>query len=133
MKITCLDHLVLTVSDLNKTCDFYTQVFGMEVTNFGNDRKALKFGQQKINLHQAEQEIEPKALKPTPGAGDICLIAAIPLQQVVEHLHSCRVKIVCGPVIRTGAVGQIESVYIYDPDGNLIEVANYLDKPGNKA
>lgn len=99
----------------------------MEAINFDNDRKALRFGQQKINLHQAGQEFEPKALNPTSGSGDICLIAAIPLQQVIEHLHSCGVKIVSGPVRRTGAVGQIESVYIRDPDGNLIEVANYLD------
>lgn len=123
---------MLTVYDLDKTCEFYTRVLGMEVIDFDNKRKALRFGQQKINLHQAGQEFEPKALNPTSGAGDICLITTIPLQQVIEHLHSCQVTIVSGPVRRTGALGQIESVYVRDPDGNLIEVANYLDKSGNR-
>lgn len=121
-----LDHLVLTVKDLNVTCDFYNQVLGMQIVTFGEGRKALAFGQQKINLHQAGQEFEPKAEKPTPGSADLCFITQLPLREVVRHLNSCGVEIIEGPVKRTGALGVIESVYFRDPDLNLIEVSVYL-------
>jgi catechol 2,3-dioxygenase-like lactoylglutathione lyase family enzyme len=121
-----LDHLVLTVSDLNATCDFYSRVLGMEVVTFGGGRKALQFGSQKLNLHEAGKEFEPKAVKPTPGSADLCLIAGVPLEQVISHFRSCGVEIIEGPVQRTGATGPIQSVYVRDPDGNLIEISRYL-------
>ena len=128
MKIDHIDHLVLTVSDMDATCTFYTRVLGMRVVTFGVGRKALAFGTQKINLHQAGQEFEPKALHPTPGSGDLCFITDLPLAQVIAHVRSCGVAIEEGPVARTGATGPIESIYLRDPDGNLIEIANYSDK-----
>ncbi len=126
MQIDRLDHLVLTVSNIEATCAFYERVLGMQAIIFGNGRKALHFGKQKINLHEAGKEFEPKALHPTPGSGDICFITEIPLEQVIEHIRSCDVDIVEGPVKKTGAMGQIESIYFRDPDGNLIELSNYL-------
>jgi catechol 2,3-dioxygenase-like lactoylglutathione lyase family enzyme len=126
MKIERLDHLVLTVADIAKTCEFYEKVLGMETVNFGADRKALSFGQQKINLHQAGKEFEPKAVKPTPGSGDLCFIASTPVAEVIEHLKRQGVAIEEGPVPRTGATGPMQSVYFRDPDGNLIEVSNYV-------
>ncbi len=128
MDIDGIDHLVLTVRDLRATCDFYSRVLGMRVVTFGGDRKALQFGRQKINLHEHGKEFEPKALAPTPGSGDLCFITQTPLPQVVGHLRSCGVQIIEGPVRRTGAVGPIESIYVRDPDGNLIEVSNYLGR-----
>ena len=127
MRVDSIDHFVLTVRDVEATCDFYSRVLGMEVEEFGDGRWALRFGRQKINLHQAGKEFEPKATEPTPGAGDFCLITDVPLQRVVEHLKFCSVKIIEGPVARSGAVGRIESVYFRDPDGNLVEVANYSE------
>jgi catechol 2,3-dioxygenase-like lactoylglutathione lyase family enzyme len=128
MKIERLDHLVLTVADLTKTCEFYERVLGMETVTFGAGRKALAFGQQKINLHQAGKEFEPKAVKPTPGSGDLCFIASTPLAEVIEHLKGEGIDILEGPVPRTGATGQMQSVYFRDPDGNLIEISNYIDE-----
>jgi catechol 2,3-dioxygenase-like lactoylglutathione lyase family enzyme len=125
MKIDSIDHLVLTVRNIQVTCQFYHQVLGMEVITFGDNRYALKFGEQKINLHQLGQEFEPKAVSPTAGSADLCLITLIPLQQVMEHCDRCGVPIVLGPITRTGANGNIESVYIRDPDQNLLEIANY--------
>jgi catechol 2,3-dioxygenase-like lactoylglutathione lyase family enzyme len=119
-----LDHLVLTVRAIDATCAFYASVLGMRVVTFGADRKALAFGAQKINLHLAGHEFEPKAAAPTPGSADLCFLSAEPLARVVEHLRSRGVPIVEGPVPRTGATGPIRSVYFRDPDGNLIEVAN---------
>ncbi|OXM83354.1 VOC family protein [Paenibacillus rigui] len=127
MNIIRLDHLVLTVRDLSRTCLFYSEVLGMEVVTFGSGRKALQFGQQKINLHQHGQEFEPKAAAPSPGSADLCFITETPLQQVMEHLEACGVDIEEGPVARTGAMGPIESVYFRDPDGNLLEVSNYRE------
>jgi len=127
MKIDRLDHLVLTVADVTKTCEFYERVLGMETVTFGTGRKALAFGQQKINLHQSGKEFEPKALRPTPGSGDLCFIASTPLPEVIQHLKGERIDIVEGPVARTGATGPMQSVYFRDPDGNLIEVSNYAD------
>jgi catechol 2,3-dioxygenase-like lactoylglutathione lyase family enzyme len=128
MEIKRIDHLVLTVRDIPATCDFYSRVLGMQVVTFGGDRKALQFGRQKINLHERGKEFEPKALQPTPGSGDLCFITEVPLPQVVDHIRSCGIQIIEGPVRRTGAVGPIESIYIRDPDGNLIEVSNFLDR-----
>src|ERR1700757_5483402 len=122
-----LDHLVLTVASIDATVAFYTSALGMELITFG-ERKALAFGQQKINLHQAGKEFEPKAVKPTPGSGDLCFIASTPLAEVIEHLKREGIDIVQGPVPRTGATGPMQSAYFRDPDGNLIEVSNYIDE-----
>jgi catechol 2,3-dioxygenase-like lactoylglutathione lyase family enzyme len=124
--ISHLDHLVLTVADMDATVSFYQQVMGMAEVSFGEARKALVFGKQKINLHQVGREFEPKARTPQPGSADLCFIAETPLSEVIEHLHRCGVALLAGPVRRTGALGPIDSVYFRDPDGNLIEVANQL-------
>jgi len=131
MRIDHLDHLVLTVADPEVTVDFYTRVLGMRAVTFGEGRKALSFGNQKINLHQAGREFEPKAEpkaeRPTPGAADLCFIVATPLEQVIAHLQAQQVAILEGPVQRTGATGPIRSVYLRDPDQNLIELSNPLE------
>ena len=127
MQVDRIDHFVLTVRDIEATCDFYTRVLGMQVVTFGNGRRALQFGEQKINLHEVGKEFEPKAMKPTPGSGDICFITQVPLNEVIEHMRLQGVEIVEGPVKRTGAVGPIESVYVRDPDGNLVEVGRYMN------
>jgi catechol 2,3-dioxygenase-like lactoylglutathione lyase family enzyme len=126
LQITQLDHLVLTVRDVEATCAFYTSVLGMRVVTFGPGRKALRFGSQKINLHPAGQEFEPKALHPTPGSADLCFLTELDLDQVVAHVGSCGVRVIEGPVARSGAVGPLRSIYFRDPDGNLVEVANAL-------
>ncbi|HAG51549.1 MAG TPA: VOC family virulence protein [Deltaproteobacteria bacterium] len=126
MKISHLDHLVLTVSDINKTCKFYSDILGMDVVTFGEGRKALRFGNQKINLHEAGKEFEPKADRPTLGSADLCFIASTPVEKVKQELMDKGVKIIEGIVERTGASGKIKSVYFRDPDNNLIEVSNYL-------
>ncbi len=123
MQIERLDHLVLTVADVARTCDFYARVMGMGVITFRGDRKALQFGHQKINLHQQGREFEPKARTPQPGSADLCFISATPLDDCIAHLAACGVPIEEGPVERTGAMGPILSVYFRDPDGNLIEVS----------
>jgi len=123
--VTRIDHLVLTVSDVAKTCDFYNAVLGMEVVEFGEDRKALQFGGQKINLHQQGNELEPKASCPTPGSADICLVTTWPMSQLTEHLQALKIETEVGPVPRTGAQGDIVSIYIRDPDDNLIEISSY--------
>ncbi|MFC3885663.1 VOC family protein [Bacillus songklensis] len=121
-----LDHLVLTVKDVEVTCAFYSRVLGMKVVTFGEGRKALQFGCQKINLHEHGNEFEPKAHCPVPGSADLCMITNVPIGQVISHLNRCDVPIEEGPVPRTGATGRIESVYIRDPDRNLIEIANIV-------
>lgn len=125
MRIDRLDHLVLTVADIDATTDFYTRVLGMKAVTFGAGRTALAFGQSKINLHQAGHEFEPKAHRPTPGSADLCLITTDSLDRVVEELVRHDVPIEEGPVERTGATGPILSVYFRDPDRNLIEVSTY--------
>jgi len=120
-----IDHIVLTVFDIDRTLDFYTRVLGMEAITFAGGRRGLAFGQQKLNLHQAGQEFEPKALKPGPGAIDLCFIATSTLAEVIETLRAEGVAIIEGPVAKTGALGPMQSVYFRDPDGNLIEVSNY--------
>ena len=126
LQISRLDHLVLTVQDIDISCDFYSRVLGMRVVSFAGGRKALSFGRQKINLHQQGQEFEPKAERPTPGSADLCLITDTPLDEVAAHLQTCLVPIEEGPVERTGAEGPILSIYLRDPDGNLLEISNRL-------
>ncbi|MFC5570713.1 VOC family protein [Lysobacter yangpyeongensis] len=125
MVVDRLDHLVLTVRDIEATCAFYARVLGMQVVTFGAGRRALAFGMQKINLHAHGHEFEPKAAHALPGTADLCLIAATPLDVVRRHLRACGVDVIEGPVARTGATGPIRSLYFRDPDGNLIEVSNY--------
>jgi catechol 2,3-dioxygenase-like lactoylglutathione lyase family enzyme len=124
MKIDSLDHLVLTVKDLQRTADFYVRVLGMELIRFGSGRTALAFGAQKINLHLYGNEFEPKAQVPLPGSADLCFLTSIPIEDVLSHLALCGVEVLEGPVMRTGATGPIRSVYFRDPDLNLIEVSN---------
>ncbi|CAN7649966.1 VOC family protein [Rhizobium leguminosarum] len=121
-----LDHLVLTVADIATTCDFYSRILGMSAETFAEGRKALKFGRQKINLHQAGHEFDPKARHPTPGSGDLCFISVTPLADVIADLQAADVAIEEGPVERTGATGRLRSVYFRDPDGNLLEVSNLI-------
>ena len=125
MKISHLDHLVLTVADIETTCQFYQSALNFEVITFGENRKALRFGTQKINLHQVGKEFEPKALHPTAGSADLCFIAETPIDEVMTHLHVQNISIVEGPLERTGATGKILSIYLRDPDQNLIEISNY--------
>ena len=126
MRIEVLDHLVLTVADIGRTRDFYERVLGMEPVVFGEGRHTLAFGAQKINLHEAGQEFEPKASVPTPGSADLCFLTNASVAEVVEHLEANSVEIIEGPVRRTGATGPIMSVYFRDPDGNLLEVSGRL-------
>ncbi|WP_347218931.1 VOC family protein [Chryseobacterium sp.] len=126
MKIKNIDHIVLTVADINTTIEFYTEIMGFEVVTFGDNRKALTFGNQKINLHQKGHEFEPKAEHPTSGSADLCFIAQTDIQEVLKELKQKNIEIIEGIVERTGAVGKIKSVYFRDPDQNLIEVSNYL-------
>lgn len=121
-----IDHLVLTVADIPLTVDFYQRVLGMRHEVFGEGRSALAFGQQKLNLHQAGREFEPKAAHPLPGAIDLCLVTTWPLERLLAHLAAEGVAVEEGPVRRTGALGPIESVYVRDPDDNLIEIGRYL-------
>ncbi len=125
MKIQRLDHLVLTVASIEKSCSFYEEVLGVEVVHFGKGRTALAFGHQKINLHEKGKEFEPKAAAPTAGSGDLCFIMDTPIPFVMEHLAFLQIPIAQGPVKRTGAEGELESVYIRDPDGNLLELSTY--------
>ncbi len=124
-----LDHIVLTTVDEAACIDFYTRVLGMTLESFGpadNPRKALKFGHQKINLHNRGREFTPRAHLPVPGALDLCFIASIPLDQVIARLNAANWPILEGPVPRTGATGPIRSVYMRDPDLNLIEISELL-------
>ena len=125
MKIDRIDHLVLTVKDIEATCTFYTNVLGMEIETFAEGRKALKFGNQKLNLHQKGKEFEPKADHPTPGAIDICFITTDTIEQLKAELENKNIQ-TQGIFERTGATGKIRSIYFRDPDQNLIEVSNYL-------
>lgn len=126
MHVEGIDHIVLTVRDIKATCAFYTRVLGVDVTTFGGGRKALTFGRQKINLHEYGNELEPKAANPGPGAGDLCFVTTVPLAEVLHHLRANGVEVLEGPVERTGALGPVRSIYLRDPDGNLIEVSNYM-------
>lgn len=125
MKIDHIDHFVLTVADLDRTCDFYSRVLGMDVIVDSRSRRALRFGNQKINLHLIGRKFTLKAAAPIPGAGDFCLITKTPLEEVMRHLGQCNVAIEEGPCDRPGAQGPMRSVYFRDPDLNLVEVSNY--------
>jgi catechol 2,3-dioxygenase-like lactoylglutathione lyase family enzyme len=125
MNITSIDHIVLTVKDIDTTVKFYESVLGMTVEAFGEGRLALKFGDQKINLHKHGHEFEPKANMPAPGSEDLCFITTTELKVAMAHVQSMGIDIIEGPVLRTGATGPIMSFYLRDPDGNLIEVANH--------
>ena|SRR5687768_9044802 len=125
MRIARLDHLVLIVADLDRTVAFYRDVLGMEPVVFGADRTALTFGHSKINLHLAGHEFEPKAARPVPGSADLCLVVDGDLDDVRVELDQHGIAIEEGPVERTGALGSITSVYVRDPDGNLIELSTY--------
>ncbi|SEQ03185.1 Catechol 2,3-dioxygenase [Pseudomonas sp. NFACC02] len=121
-----LDHLVLTAVDAEATVDFYTRVMGMQLETFGEGRMAFRYGNQKINLHLRGHEFEPKAHVPVPGALDLCFIASIPLEQVIVRLNEAQWPILEGPILRTGATGPIRSVYVRDPDLNLIEISEQV-------
>ena len=121
-----IDHVVLTVADIEATCDFYVRVLGMEKIVFAGGRVALGFGSQKINLHPAGNEYDPKAKNPVPGSADFCLITETPIENVITHLGDCGVAIIEGPVAKTGATGALTSVYFRDVDENLVEVSNYI-------
>ncbi len=134
VRIDRIDHVVMTVQDVDATCDFYARVLGMRVVTFAGHRKALAFGTQKINLHQAGREFEPKAARPTPGSVDLCLITTSTLADVAAELAACGVAILGGPVDKTGATGPIRSIYFRDPDANLIEVSTYdADEAASRA
>jgi catechol 2,3-dioxygenase-like lactoylglutathione lyase family enzyme len=127
MKIDSIDHVVLTVKDIEKTCEFYSKVMCMDVVAFGEGRKALTFGTQKINLQKLGRESTLIADKPTSGSADICFVSSLALTDVVAHLSACGVKLIGGPVERSGARGLMMSVYFRDPDMNLIEISHYAD------
>ncbi|SDZ40150.1 Catechol 2,3-dioxygenase [Micromonospora pattaloongensis] len=125
IRIERVDHLVLTVADIDRTVAFYSRVLGMEAVTFSGGRRALAFGNQKINLHPQGKRITPDAHRPTPGSADVCLVTETPLDEVMAHLAGCGVPIEEGPVPRTGALGPITSVYVRDPDRNLVEISVY--------
>jgi len=125
MRIDRIDHLVLTVADLDRTVAFYTSVLGMTAETFGEGRTALRFGSQKINLHVAGAEFEPKAAAPAPGTADFCLVTETPLDAVQAELADAGVPVEVGPVTKQGALGAMRSVYLRDPDANLVEIAVY--------
>lgn len=125
MHVDRLDHLVLTVADIDVSIDFYTRILGMRAVTFGEGRQALRFGRSKINLHQAGNEAETTAARPTPGSADLCLVSPDTPDQVVAELREAGVAVVEGPVAKPGALGEMISVYLRDPDDNLIEIAHY--------
>lgn len=125
MRIQRIDHLVLTVRDIARTIDFYTRVLGMEEVAFGEGRQALRFGEQKINLHAADRPVDPNVRHATPGSADFCLVVGGDIEEVTSEVRSAGVPVVLGPVMRTGALGPMRSIYFYDPDENLVEVASY--------
>jgi catechol 2,3-dioxygenase-like lactoylglutathione lyase family enzyme len=125
ISIDRVDHLVLTVVDIDRAVEFYERVLGMSAVTFPGGRRAVRFGQQTVKLHAASELVEPTAMHPVPGAANLCLVTASAIGAVQEHLRSHDVRIEEGPVIRTGTLGPITSLYFRDPDGNLIEVARY--------
>lgn len=127
MRIDRVDHLVLTVADIAATCAFYADVLGMRVATSAAGRTALLFGRQKINLHAVDHTFDPKAAHPTQGSADLCLITGTPVETVVAHMRARGIAIEGGPVARSGAAGPILSVYVRDPDGNLVEIATARD------
>jgi catechol 2,3-dioxygenase-like lactoylglutathione lyase family enzyme len=127
MKIDRIDHIVLTVVSVEVTIEFYTRVLGMEPITFAGGRRGLAFGVQKINLHSAANPYPEKAKIPTPGSGDFCMITEAPIPDVIDHLKAENVKIEVGPIPKSGATGNLTSIYFRDPDGNLLELSNYVD------
>ena len=125
MNISHIDHLVLTVTDIEATVSFYQRILGMEKQTFAHNRVALIFGNQKINLHQAGNGFEPKANAPSPGSADLCFVIQSPLSVAMQHVRDCGIEILEGPVARTGATGPMMSFYFRDPDLNLIELCHY--------
>ena len=124
MEMDRLDHVVLTVADVERSRAFYRDVLGMEALTFGGGRTALRFGAQRLHLHLKDSEPAPHAHRPTVGAADLCLLTATPMATVRDELAAHGVEVIEGPIIRQGAVGPILSVYVRDPDGNLVEIAN---------
>jgi catechol 2,3-dioxygenase-like lactoylglutathione lyase family enzyme len=123
VKPTGIDHFVLTVDDVEASCAFYEEL-GAEVLTFGDDRKAVRFGEQKINIHPTDNDITPVAEAPTPGGGDFCLVTETPIEEIERYLRERDIEIIMGPIERSGAVGPITSVYVRDPDGNLVEIGS---------
>ncbi|MBE3022742.1 MULTISPECIES: VOC family protein [Campylobacter] len=126
MKISALDHFVLTVKDVNCSIKFYTQILGMKEISFEDGRKAVKFGSMKINFHQLGKEVKPNALNATVGSADICLLTTTLLEDVLKECKAKNVDVISDIVKRTGAKGAINSIYLRDPDGNLIEISQYI-------
>lgn len=124
MPVTGLDHFVLTVADVERTCEFYDGLDGIEVVTFAGGRKALQLGEQKINLHETDTDIDLRATRPTPGSGDFCIRTETPIEELKADLEARGIEIVEGPAPRTGAQGNLRSIYFRDPDGNLVEMAN---------
>ncbi|HSF94536.1 MAG TPA: VOC family protein [Thermohalobaculum sp.] len=124
--IRAIDHFVLTCADVDATIDFYQRVLGMKAETFAGGRRALSFGNQKINLHQKGREFTPRARLATAGSGDFCLLSDVPIPDIVAHLAAEGVEIIEGPCDKTGATGPLLSVYFRDPDGNLVEVSNLV-------
>ena len=122
--VRAIDHFVLTCGDVEATIAFYERALGMTAETFAGGRRALSFGSQKINLHQAGAEFTPRAERPVPGAGDFCLLSDVPVAEVAAHLATLGIELVEGPVPKTGATGPLTSIYFRDPDGNLVEVSN---------
>lgn len=120
---------MLTVADIEESVLFYRRVLGLSEVRSADGRVALAFGRQKINLHPAGSTIEPRALRPTPGSADLCFVSSLPIDKIIYHLRACDVPIACGPVARVGAIGPMTSVYLRDPDGNLLELAVYDSAP----
>lgn len=125
IKVDRLDHLVLTVQNVEKTCQFYAKALGIKSVTFGSGSKALCLGAQRIKLQQRGQESEPKAGTATPGSGDFCFITQTDLEQVVQHLVSCNIEVIDGPIRRSGTNGPMTSIYFRDPDLNLVQVSAY--------
>lgn len=126
MPVTGLDHFVLTVGDIDRTREFYGAVDGVEVQTFGREgRTALHVGDQKVNLHERGEEFSPRARRATVGAGDFCLVTTTPVEKLAEEFAERGVDLVEGPVRKTGARGPMTSIYVRDPDGNLVEFSNY--------
>lgn len=138
MQVNRIDHLVLTVADIDSTVNFYETVLGMRKIEFAGGRIALAFGRQKINLHRLGAEFEPHAGRVQAGSADLCFIVDDPLDEALQQLRKLGVEVIEGPVARSGAVGPLQSLYFNDPDGNLIEISNYAtdrsaaDQPGNR-
>ena len=128
MRVSGIDHIVLTVRDLEATRRFYERVLGMETRVMANGRSALHFGRQKINLHRAGSEVEPRATSPAPGCADLCFVIHSRISDALDELRALGVPIIEGPVQRSGALGEMVSVYFNDPDGNLVEVSSYDDE-----